>query len=384
MVNPAQAPFARLWLAVLCGYVALGATLQELPEYVVARFHQRPFIVGATVGLAFAGTAAARPFAGRAGDLGRSRQIAMAGGALTSAAGAAHLVAPDIGALLFARVLMGVGEAALFSGCLPWVLSAVEASRRGRVAGWFGLAMWGGLTAGPLVALGLASAGGPMAVWSAVATLPIVSTVLIGTTPRQVEPTPRIPVRGWHSMLPAGVGLPGMMLGLAAYGYGVLTALLVLFLATPGVGGKGAGLTIFSLSFLTARAVGSVLIDRYGGLTTARIALLLEAVGLCLLATSSSGTMALLAVAVIGVGLGPIYPATTKLTLHQASGSTPGIAVGAMTSFWDLGILIAGTTGGLIAGATGFRAAFAVGAGASTLAFALTGSGFTRRGAQAR
>ncbi|MGH3430327.1 MAG: hypothetical protein ACREHV_16945 [Rhizomicrobium sp.] len=73
-------PLARLWLAVLLGYLALGATLQELPNYVSERFAAGPFVVGLTVGIAFAGTALARPIAGRAGDAGRSRSVAAAGG----------------------------------------------------------------------------------------------------------------------------------------------------------------------------------------------------------------------------------------------------------------------------------------------------------------
>ncbi|TDD73295.1 MFS transporter [Actinomadura rubrisoli] len=380
MANRDQVPVARLWLAVLCGYLALGATLQELPGYVAGHFQQRPFIVGVTVSLAFAGTAAARPFAGRAGDLGRARPIAMAGAALTALAGAGHLLAPDIGTLLVARLVMGVGEAALFSGCLPWVLTEVDASRRGRVAGWFGLSMWAGLSGGPLLAVGMAWAGGSSAVWAAVVTLPVVSTVLIASTRRPAGPAASISLRGWRDLVPVGVGRPGMMLGLAAYGYGSLTALLVLFLA--GIGGKSAGLAIFSLSFLITRTAGSPLIDRYGGLATARVVLLIETVGLALLAVASSQAAALLAVAVTGVGLGLIYPATTKLTLHHAGGLTPGTAVGAMTSFWDLGILAAGPAGGLIVAASGFRAAFAVGAGAAALALALTVVHWTSRGSR--
>ena len=108
----------------------------------------------------------------------------MAGGALTALAGAGHLLAPNIGALLVARLVMGVGEAALFSGCLPWVLTEADASRRGRVAGWFGLSMWGGLSGGPLLAVGAAWVDGSAAVWAAVVALPIVSTVLIASTRR--------------------------------------------------------------------------------------------------------------------------------------------------------------------------------------------------------
>ncbi|WP_345363129.1 MFS transporter [Actinoallomurus liliacearum] len=379
MTNGDRVPVARLWLAVLCGYLALGATLQELPIYVSDRFHQPAFTVGIVVGLAFAGTAVARPFAGRAADAGRSRPIVMAGGVLTTVAGVGHLLAPDVGTLLLARLVMGVGEAALFSGCLPWVLTGVDASRRARIAGWFGLSMWGGLSAGPLLAAAAASAGGTAAVWSAVVALPIVSTLLVASTRRPSGPKAPLSIRGRRDLIPAGVGGPGAMLGLAAYGYGTLTALLVLFLATPGVGGREAGLAVFSVSFLLTRAVGSPLIDRYGGLAAARCVLLVEAGGLVLLANAASETVALLAVAVTGVGLGLIYPATTKLTLHRAGALTPGAAVGAMTSFWDLGILAAGPVGGLIAGHAGFRPAFAVGAGAAALAFALTVTGTRSR-----
>src|SRR3954447_15173952 len=50
----------RLWLAVLCGYLALGATIQALPAVVDGS----PGAVGLLVTLAAAATAIARPFAG--------------------------------------------------------------------------------------------------------------------------------------------------------------------------------------------------------------------------------------------------------------------------------------------------------------------------------
>lgn len=68
MLLTERVPVRRLWFAILCGYLALGATLQQLPGYLVSRFDAGPFVVGTVVAIAFLGTAAARPFAGRAGD----------------------------------------------------------------------------------------------------------------------------------------------------------------------------------------------------------------------------------------------------------------------------------------------------------------------------
>ncbi len=164
-----------------------------------------------------------------------------------------------------------------------------------------------------------------------------------------------------RSLLPRGAGTAGVLIGMASFGYGTLTALLVLFLRTAGSGfGTGGtyGLAVFSAAFPATRAAGSPLVDRYGGVPVARVVLLTESAGLALLASSRSATAALCAVAVAGVGLGLIYPAAIKLTLRRAPASATGAALGAMTSFWDLGFLVAGPASGLIATGYGFRAAF--------------------------
>jgi MFS family permease len=355
-------PTVRLWLAVLLGYLALGATLQELPGYLVHRFHTGPFAVGTVVGIAFAGTAFARPFAGRAGDLGWSRATAIAGAALTAAAAAGHLLAPNLDVLIPARLVMGVGEAALFSGSLPWVLSTVGPGRAGRVAGWFGLSMWGGLSAGPLLAVAARWIRGSTGVWSLVVALPIVSVAVLmtaGSPPSRSAHRRRL---GWRGLMPEGVGHPGGLLGLAAYGYGTLAALLVLLLSTGGLGGHDLGLAVFAGAFLVTRAGGSPLVDRHGGQRVARGVLLIEAAGLACLAGSPSAPLALLSAGIVGVGLGLIYPATSKLILDRVPAPVAGAAIGAMTSFWDLGILAAGPLGGLIATHAGIRTAFWVSA----------------------
>ncbi|MFD9961309.1 MFS transporter [Amycolatopsis sp. NPDC058986] len=372
-MTDAGVPLRRLWTGVLCGYLALGATLQELPGYVVAKYGSGPATAGLLVGVAFAAAAGTRPFAGRAGDAGRARTVVLTGGVLTSVAGAGHLLAPDAGTLLVARLLMGIGEGMLFSASLPWVLAATPADRRGRVSGWFGLSMWGGLTLGPLLAVVLHGIGGARSVWVAVIALPIVSAVLAATTRRPPPPGEPVPVRprSWREILPRGAGLPGLCLGMAAYGYGSLTALLVLYLG-DGVGGQDLGLAVFAIAFLLTRSFGSPMVDRYGGAAVARIVLLVECAGLTLLATVPTEFFALLGSAITGVGIGTVFPATTAMTLQRTGAIRPGTAVGSITSLWDLGILAAGPIGGVVAAHFGYRPAFALAAGVAIVACGLT------------
>jgi MFS family permease len=375
MTSCSSVPVARLWAAVLAGYLALGATLQELPGLLQSRFHAGTAEVAFLVGLAFAGTATGRPFAGGAGDSGHSRAVALCGAALTAAAGVVTVLAPDPETLAVARLLMGLGEAALFSATLPWVLSVADPSRSGRIAGWFGLSMWGGLSLGPLLAVAARSIAGTTGAWSVIIALPFAAAAILLTTAPPTSPTPRHEARRSQLAVAHGavqqVGMPGVVLGLAAYGYGSLTALLVLYLSsTPGLGGQDVGLAVFSGAFLLTRAAGSSRVDRHGGRHVAQAVLIVQAAGLTVLAEARSPLIALTGAALTGVGLGLIYPATTKLTLHRTNRENAGAAVGAMTSMWDAGILAAGVLSGIVATGLGYRSAYLLAAALALLAFA--------------
>lgn len=129
---------------------------------------------------------------------------------------------------------------------------------------------------------------------------------------------------------------------------------------------------MFALAFLTTRSAGSPLIDRYGGALVARLILVVETAGLVVLASAATEPAALAGAAVTGVGLGLVYPSMTAVTLQRTMVQQAGVAVGTMTSFWDLGILAAGPIGGLIATGYGYGTAFTVAAGMAMLALAIT------------
>lgn len=72
-------PVRRLWVAVLAGYLAFGATLQALPSYVPEKFGGGALASGTAVGIAFLATACGRPFAGWLADAGWSRPVVVTG-----------------------------------------------------------------------------------------------------------------------------------------------------------------------------------------------------------------------------------------------------------------------------------------------------------------
>lgn len=77
----------------------------------------------------------------------------------------------------------------------------------------------------------------------------------------------------WQEVVPAGAGLPGFGFELVAYGYGAISAVLILYLNDSGLGGASVGLVVFAAAFLATRTVGSPTVDRYGGATVAIVVL---------------------------------------------------------------------------------------------------------------
>ncbi|MEU8224107.1 MFS transporter [Kribbella sp. NPDC048915] len=357
-------PVRRLWLAVLCGYLAFGATLQVLPMYVPATFGGGAAASGTAVGIAFLATACARPFAGWLADAGWSRPVVLTGGVLAAIGGLGQLFAPQLSVLLVARLVMGAGEAALFSAALPWVLTGARVGRRGQLAGWFGLSMWGGLAGGPVLATALVRlVGGVEVVWWVVVALCLAPVVLVATTrsdPGRSEPLAR--VRALRDLVPSGVQLPGAIIGLAAYCYGTVAALLVLRSAHLWI--ADYALTVFAVAFLLLRFAGSPLVDRFGGRLVALATAAVEIVALLGIALADDPAMVLGCTALAGFGMALVYPAGVSMTLDRVRGQRPGLSMGVMTSFWDLGVLVAGPLGGLIAERSGFPAAFLVAAAA--------------------
>jgi MFS family permease len=352
-------PVRRLWVAVLCGYLAFGAALQALPTYVPEKFGGGALASGTAVGIAFAATACGRPFAGWLADAGWSRPVVVTGGVLAAVGGLGQLLAPDLALLLVARLVMGAGEAALFSGALPWVLSGTSPAQRGRLAGWFGLSMWGGLAGGPVIATVVGDR-----VWWVVVGLAFASAAVVLTTRSDSSRhKPLVPIRRPRDVVPVGVPLPGATIGLAAYCYGTVAALLVLRLRADDLGVDNIALAVFAAAFLIARFAGSPLVDRYGGRLVAVSTVPIAILALVGLASADRAVTAVLCTVLAGVGLALVYPACISMTLDRVRGLRPGVSMGVMTSFWDLGVMAAGPLGGLVAERAGYPAAFLVAAG---------------------
>jgi MFS family permease len=366
--NNESAPYWPLWSGCFLGFSVIGMTIQVMPAYAHERFGANAVTAGLVVTVGSLATMISRPVSGRVADQSGGRRVAMAGAILALIGGIGHSVATNLFALVLARLFLGAGEGALFTGSVGWILAHTEQSQRGKIAGHFGLSMWMGLASGPMFATALMATGGYNNVWIAASTVPMLAILLVAST----QPEARIQAGGPNirrALFPRAAWLPGVSGVFAAIGYGIIAAFLVPRFASLGFAGQNLALTAFGIAFMITRFLGSGYADRFGGRRVLFAAFLIEAAGLAGLFLTHVEALAFVSIALTGTGLSLLIPSVTSLVTQAADPRERTAALGAVTSAWDLGTAVGGPLGGLVAGASD-AGPFALGAVAALIAIA--------------
>lgn len=370
---PSTAASLGLFLATLAAFVAIGAALPVLPSYVRGPLHSSDLAVGVVIG-AFAITSViCRPLAGRQADRRGRRIVLVLGLAALALGGLLYLLSRNVPELVLARLVVGMGEGSAYTAGATWAVDLSPPHRRGLALGMFGLAVWGGLSLGPLAGELLRSGVGYSAVWVATAALPAAGALLAMRLP---EPSPAVtaglPRASLSTMLPAPARRPGAALALANVGYAALAGFAVLALKGRGIGDGAMVFTVFAVAVFASRLVFGRIPDSVGSRRTAATAGILEALGLSMVAAAGSLTAALLGALVMGVGFSMLFPSLALMVVGEVGEEGRGSAMGAFTAFFDVGVGLGGPIAGLTASLAGYPAVFYLSAvaalGASALA----------------
>jgi MFS family permease len=350
-----------VFVASLLAFVAIGAALPVLPIYVRGPLHSSNLAVGLVVGAFSLTSVFCRPLAGRLADR-RGRRIVLVGGALAmSLGGVLYLFAHSVATLLLARLVVGVGEGSLYTAGATWAVDLAPAGRQGKALGLFGLAVWGGLSLGPLAGELLRSAASYSAVWALTAALPFAGAVIAACVPERGSASRR-PPKERVALFPREARRPGVALALANFGYAALAGFVVLDLRNQGVAGGASVFTVFAVAVFASRIVLSPLPDRAGARATATGAALFEALGLGIIALATSLSAALAGALVLGVGFAMLFPSLALMVVGEVGEERRGSALGAFTAFFDIGVGLGAPIAGATAALAGYPAVFVVGA----------------------
>jgi MFS family permease len=371
--HPGIAASAGVFAAALLAFLAIGAALPVLPGFVRGPLHAGDLAVGIVVG-AFAVTAVVcRPLAGRQADVRGRRTVLVAGALAMALGGALYLLANSVAALVAARLVVGAGEGAVYTAGAAWAVDLAPEDRRGLALGLFGLAVWGGLSLGPLAGELLRAGVSYDAVWVTTAVLPLAGALLALRLPEPpgggaAEPGPL-------AIFPRAAHRPGIALALANVGYAALAGFVVLHLRARGIGGGASVFTAFAVAVFASRVVLSRVPDRAGARRTAATAGVLEAIGLAIIAVAKSLAVALVGAVVVGVGFSMLFPSLALMVVGRVGNDRRGSALGAFTAFFDIGVGLGGPLAGATAALAGYPAVFVLAAVAALCSATLAAAG---------
>src|SRR6266498_118051 len=242
------------------------------------------------VGLAVTATALTalliRPVSGGLADRYGYRLVMQVVALTVALGGVLYFLPFGLTGLIAVRLLLGIGEASLFTAGAVWTVSIAPHSRRGQLIGLYGVSMWGGISLGTFLGATLQLCG-----YSAVYAG---TRLFIGHLPDQLGPRR---VAAW-----SGIG---------------------------------------------------------------------EAVGLLIIAMAPNLPVAVLGGLVMGVGFSLLHPSLALMVMNLTDKSKQGAAIGAYTSFWDLGLGVWGPVTGVVATTFGYPAVFIVGAACAASATAV-------------
>jgi len=347
--------FAALFAVTFSGLLAVGAVLPVLPRYVHGPLGYGDVAVGIVIGAYAITGLLLRPFAGRLADRRGRKLTVMIGIVVLACGGLLYLPGLGLAGVILARLATGAGEGALYTAGSAWIVDMAPVERRGRILGLYGLAVWGGLSVGPVAGELLLDASGYRAVWIFAAAAPMLGALVASRVPdpfvphSQTEPHPLI--------APEAVG-PGIAVALAAVGYAAVASFVILHLEDRGIGHGVLVFGAFAAMIVISRLIAGDLPDRVGAAPVAIVAALVEAVGLLMIAFAQDLAVAILGGAVMGAAFSLVNPSLMLIALGRVTPAARGAAMGTYTAFFDAGVGLGAPLAGAAAALSDYEGAF--------------------------
>lgn len=358
--SPKRIAFARVVLAGLGGFIALGAAFAVVPDIVKDDMHGTDVVVGWTLTVFASAALLTRFFAGVGIDRRGARAIFALGFLLLAIAGGLFMfITPDREWLLFtARGVQGVGQACMFTAGLSWAVNLAPESRRGQAMSLFGLSVWAGLTIGPVVAQLLLDHAGTHAAELLMLVAPALALVALAGM-RSPAAHGEAPSLGFarEAVRPSLGLMTGAVVMATIVGFAVLT-----FDDRSGGGGAYV-IGAYGAATFAGRVFIGHLPDKLGAYTTGALAFVLALIGVSTIAVAPNWELGMVGGAVCGVAWSLLFPALGLLAVDRTPRAQRNAALAIYTAGFDLGTLLSGFALGYIANAAGYTAVYAFGAG---------------------
>ncbi len=330
--------FFFTWINRFSFFLAHHLTRPILPLYLVS-FGASSTVIGAVMAVFTITATATRIPVGLLIDRIGRKPFLIAGVALFAVGNFGYLWAPGILLMLPFRMLHGVG----WSGCTTAVATLAAdiapQKRRGELIGYAAMASSLGGAIGPVAGFALLQRFDFSGVFFGAAALLFVSLILAAFV-KEPEHGPRNNHRQrWIDLLviPETL-LPAVAVAFLSFGHGGILTFLPIHALKLGLENPGLWFGLYALCLLLSRPVAGPLSDRISRRAVIIPGLILNLLGIGILALAASPAWLMAAAVVGGFGTGAAQPALMTVAVDQTSPQRRGQSMAQYQCFYDLGI----------------------------------------------
>jgi MFS family permease len=278
---------------------------------------------------------------------------------------AAYALSASVLVPLLLSLVHGVFWSALLNASSAYLIELVPTSRRAEGIAYWGLSTIIAMAVAPEIGFRIHEHFGWGALCAVVGGLNLLMAAIAWTLPGGHAP---LPSEERRSLIAWRVLAVSFTLFLYSFGYGAVTSFVALHADAHGVTPRGVFFTAFALVVCFTRPFSGPLGDRVGHERILLPALALIALGLALLAYSTTLVTTIAAALVFGTGFGSAYPVFAAFVLQHVHESRRGAAFGAMVAAFDTGIGSGSMVTGWLVQHHGFARAFGTSAAIAALA----------------
>ncbi|MCP5028095.1 MAG: MFS transporter [Actinomycetia bacterium] len=200
----------RLLVTVLLAVISFSSSMTivsaSLPAIAADLNSSESTLAWSVTGL-FLVMAVATPILGRLGDIRGHRQLFLVGAAVLTLATGACGLAPNTGALIGARMFVGLGIAATMPTGMALIFQAYPVSRRAEAMGWYQMAMTGAPVIGLVIGGPMIDAWGWRTVFALLTPIALAGFIAAWRTIKPSTPGEKIPIDWWGAAFLGGATL---------------------------------------------------------------------------------------------------------------------------------------------------------------------------------
>ena len=341
--------FLLTWVGRFSIFLAHHVTRPLLPLYLIT-FGASSTMIGAIMAVFTITTLATRIPVGLWIDRIGRKPFLLYGVAFFTAGNFGYLWATSLLLMIPSRVLHGLGWSACTTAVSTISADIVPPSRRGDLMGYAGMASSLASAAGPVLGFAIFQRFGYSGAFIGAGvflTISFLSSLPVAE-PR-LAPSQRAKPKHWLDTVVVKETLqPAIAVAFLSFGHGGILTFLPIHALKLGLANPGIWFAVYAVCILLSRPVAGPLSDRISRRAVILPGLILNIVGILLLALATSPQWLIVAAVIAGFGTGAAQPALMTVAVDQSAAERRGQSLAQFQFFYDLGIGVGSLTLGAL------------------------------------